>query len=154
MKLSDLIQQEQFRSTGHEAMLNVLATSSWIFNALTTTMAPYGITPAQYNVLRILRGSHPKTLTCSTLGHRLLDRTPDVTRLLNRLQGHGFIQRARAEHDRRIVEVGITDAGLDLLSRMDDDIEAVEHRLMHDLSATEHQHLSQLLERIRVDQRP
>ena len=152
MKLSELIKQEHFRSTSHEAMLNVLVTSSWIFNELASTMAPYGMTPAQYNVLRILRGSHPQTLTCSTLGHRLLDRTPDVTRLLNRLQHQGFILRARAEHDRRVVEVGITAAGLDLLNRMDDDIEAAEGRLMNALSSAEHEQLNLLLERIRSSQ--
>ncbi len=133
-------------------MLNVLATSSWILTTLTATMAPYGITPAQYNVLRILRGSHPETLTCSALGQRLLDRTPDVTRLLNRLDRQGLICRARAEHDRRVVEVGITGAGLALLDRMHHDIEAAEGRLMHHLSPDEHQHLTRLLERVRADQ--
>ncbi len=152
MKLSELIKQEHFRSPSHEAMLNVLATSSWIFTELATTMAPYGMTPAQYNVLRILRGSHPKTLTCSTLGHRLLDRTPDVTRLLNRLQRQGLIRRARAEHDRRVVEVGITEDGLALLARMDDDIEAVEARLMQGLTSAEHEQLNHLLELIRSGQ--
>ena len=133
-------------------MLNILATHSWILSQMTATMAPYGITPAQYNVLRILRGSHPKTLTCSALGQRLLDRTPDVTRLLNRLDRHGFIRRARAEHDRRVVEVGLTDEGHALLSRMDDDIEAAERHLMHHLSPAEHRQLTGLLERIRTDQ--
>jgi len=152
MKLSDLIKQEQFKSASHEAMLNVLATSSWIFNELAATMAPYGITPAQYNVLRILRGSHPTMLTCSALGQRLLDRTPDVTRLLNRLARAGLITRARAKHDRRVVEVGITDEGLALLGRMHEAIEAAEARLMHHLSPDEHRHLSRLLERIRADQ--
>ena len=133
-------------------MLNILATQSWILGEMTATMAPYGVTPAQYNVLRILRGSHPKTLTCSALGQRLLDRTPDVTRLLNRLDRRGFIRRARAEHDRRVVEVGITDEGRALLSRMDADIEAVEQRLMQHLSPDEHRHLSALLDRIRTDQ--
>ena len=152
MKLSELIKQEHFRSTSQEAVLNILATQSWILSEMTATMAPYGITPAQYNVLRILRGSHPKTLTCSALGQRLLDRTPDVTRLLNRLDRRGFIRRARAEHDRRVVEVGITDEGRALLSRMDADIEAVEQRLMHHLSPDEHRHLSHLLDRIRTDQ--
>jgi len=154
MKLSDLIKQEQFKSPDQEALLNVLVTGSWILNALAATMAPYGVTPAQYNVLRILRGSHPKRLTCSALGQRLLDRTPDVTRLLNRLDRHGMIHRARAEHDRRVVQVGITEAGRVLLDRMRDDIEAVEQRLIGHLSSSEHQHLSRLLERLRTHQQP
>ena len=154
MKLSDLIKQEQFKSPDQEVLLNVLVASSWILNVLAATMAPYGVTPAQYNVLRILRGSHPETLTCSALGQRLLDRTPDVTRLLNRLDRHGLIHRARAEHDRRVVQVGITEAGLALLERMRDDIEAAEQRLTGHLSSSEHQHLSRLLERLRTNQQP
>ena len=154
MKLSDLIKQEQFESPDQEALLNVLVTSSWILNALAATMVPYGVTPAQYNVLRILRGSHPQRLTCSALGQRLLDRTPDVTRLLNRLERHGLIHRARAEHDRRVVQVGITETGLALLIRMRDAIEAAEQRLIGHLSSSEHQHLSRLLERMRANQQP
>ena len=139
-------------SSSTEALLNVLVTGSWILNALAAAMAPYGVTPAQYNVLRILRGSHPETLICGALGQRLLDRTPDVTRLLNRLERHGLIHRARAEHDRRVVQVGITEPGLALLERMRDDIEAAEQRLTSHLSPSEHQHLSRLLERMRTDQ--
>lgn len=152
MKLSELIKQEHFRSSSQESVLNVIVTSSWIMNELTAAMAPYGITPAQYNVLRILRGSHPATLTCSALGERLLDRTPDVTRLLNRLERTNLIHRARAEHDRRVVEVGITEEGLALLDRMHDPIESLEHRLTRHLSTDEHDLLSRLLERMRTDQ--
>ncbi len=152
MKLSELIKQDHFQSPSQESMLNVIVTSSWLTNELAATMAPYGVTPAQYNVLRILRGSHPQTLTCSELGQRLLDRTPDVTRLLNRLQRSGLIRRARAEHDRRVVEVGITEIGLALLDRMRDDMAAVENRISQYLSQQEHQELSSLLERLRTEQ--
>ncbi|MDX1545789.1 MAG: MarR family transcriptional regulator [Rhodothermales bacterium] len=152
MKLSELIKQDRFRSSGQEAMLNVLVTSSWITSAMAAAMAPYGITPAQYNVLRILRGSHPETLTCSELGERLLDRTPDVTRLLNRLERNGLIRRERATHDRRVVEVGIAEEGLALLERMQDDVEAVQERITGPLSPEEHTRLITLLERLRASQ--
>jgi len=152
MKLSDLIKQDHFKSPGQESMLNVMVTSSWLTGELAATMAPYGITPVQYNVLRILRGSHPETLTCSEIGARLLDRTPDVTRLLDRLQRSGLVRRERAEHDRRVVEVGITEEGLSLLDRMQDDMVATEHRLTKHLSPDEHRHLSTLLERLRTEQ--
>jgi DNA-binding MarR family transcriptional regulator len=134
-------------------MLNIIVTSSWIMNELAATMAPSGITPAQYNVLRILRGSVPDALSCSELSARLLDRTPDVTRLLNRLQRSGLIRRERAEHDRRVVEVGITEAGLALVERMADEMVAAEQRLMEHLTAEEQIQLTQLLERLRTDQK-
>lgn len=152
MKLSELIRQERFASPGHEALLNVVATSAWMGNEMSAVMAPYGITSAQYNVLRILRGSHPNSLTCSAIGERLLDRTPDVTRLLNRLERNGFIRRERAEHDRRVVEVIITQKGLDLLAEMQDDIETAQARIIRHLTPEEHAQLSTLLERLRSDQ--
>lgn len=152
MKLSELIQQDHFASPAQEAMLNVMVTSSWLLGVLSEAMAPYGVTPAQYNVLRILRGSHPKRLTCSDIGARLLDRTPDVTRLLNRLQRSGLIHRARAEHDRRVVQVGITEQGLALLNKMDDPITGVHQNLGRHLSPDEYVTLNDLLERLRTDQ--
>lgn len=152
MKLSELIKQEHFTSPAQEAVLNVVVTSSWLLSEMASTTAPYQITPAQYNVLRILRGSHPEKLTCSAVGERLLDRTPDVTRLLNRLERSGLVHRARAEHDRRVVEVCITEAGLQLLARMQADVEDTLHRMMHHLSADELRQLSDLLERLRTDQ--
>jgi DNA-binding MarR family transcriptional regulator len=152
MKLSEYIRQESFASAAQEALLNVMVTSSWVTGELTAAMAPHGVTPAQYNVLRILRGSHPQRLTCSEVGARLLDRTPDVTRLLNRLQRQDLVERSRAEHDRRVVEVGITDAGLRLLAAMQDDVEAVQQRLTRGLSDDDCARLSRLLERVRIDQ--
>lgn len=152
MKLAELIKQDHFASATQEALLNVLVTSSWVTGEMAAAMAPYGITPAQYNVLRILRGSHPATLMCSEIGDRLLDRTPDVTRLLDRLERSGYITRARASYDRRVVEVGITDAGIDLLNRMHGEVMAVQDRLAKYLSDDEQRVLIDLLERLRMDQ--
>ncbi|RMH63971.1 MAG: MarR family transcriptional regulator [Bacteroidetes bacterium] len=152
MKLSDLIQQTRFASPAQEAMLNIMVTSSWLTSELTGAMAPFGITPAQYNVLRILRGSHPRKLTCTDISRRLLDRTPDVTRLLNRLERSRLIHRARADHDRRVVEVGITGEGLALLERVDPVVADVQARIARHLSPEEHRQLSAFLERLRTDQ--
>ncbi|MEM1125826.1 MAG: MarR family transcriptional regulator [Bacteroidota bacterium] len=152
MKLSDLIRQPQFESEAHRALLNVMATSSWITGELAATMAPFEVTPAQYNVLRILRGTHPDRLSCTAIGERLLDRTPDVTRLLNRLQRAGLVHRARAKEDRRMVQVGITEAGLDLLCRMEQPVRAFSERLSEHLTPDEQALLNDLLERLRTDQ--
>ncbi len=152
MKLSDLIRQERFPSTSLEAMLNVVVTNNWLMGELSTAMAPYGITPAQYNVLRILRGSHPNRLTCSAVGERLLDRTPDVTRLLNRLDRAGLIVRERSDTDRRVVHVGISSRGLGLLSEMQDRIDGLVEQLTRHLSPDELRQLIGLLEVLRTDQ--
>lgn len=154
MKLSELIKQSRFASPAQESMLNIMVTSSWLTGELAAAMAEFGITPAQYNVLRILHGSHPETLTCTDISERLLDRTPDVTRLLNRLERNGLIQRARAEHDRRVVEVCITEEGAELLARMSPEVDAIQDHITRHLSDDEHRQLSALLERLRAEQPP
>ena len=152
MTLGDLIQQAQFESPAQEAVLNVIATTSWVNGEINAGLADHDVTQAQYNVLRILRGRHPGNYACSEIAERLLDRTPDVTRLLVRLENRGFVKRQRAEHDRRVVEVEITDAGLEVLSELDGPVEDAIHRTTRHLSADELATLSSLLERLRTDQ--
>ena len=78
-----------------------------------------GLTGAQYNVLRILRGAEPKGATCSQIAERMINHDPDITRLLDRMETRGFITRDRIKEDRRVVMVRITAAGLELVSRID-----------------------------------
>ncbi len=132
--------------------MNVMVTSSWILSKLSAEMAPFGVTPAQYNVLRILRGSHPAKMPCSEIGNRLLDRTPDVTRLLNRLEKVGLVSRERASYDRRVVQVGITDEGRELLKRLDPVVAACQDDVAAGLNDDELKLLSGLLDRMRRTQ--
>jgi DNA-binding MarR family transcriptional regulator len=81
--------------------------------------AEFDLTAGQYNVLRILRGSHPKALTAGEIGERTIARDPDITRLVDRLDAQGLVTRTRSEEDRRVVEVGITVKGLELLRALD-----------------------------------
>ena len=152
MTLADLIQQSSFASQGQEAVLNVFATDSWASGEITAALAPHGVTQAQYNVLRILRGRHPERYTCSDIASRLLDRTPDVTRLLVRLEKRGLINRKRATHDRRVVEVSITPSGLDLLAALDRPVDLVMSRLTEHLTEEEQADLCRLLEKMRTAQ--
>lgn len=154
MKLSELIKQESFRTPQEEALLNLMATESWISHEIARMMGAYHITPAQYNVLRILRGSHPTKLTCGDIRRRLIDKTPDVTRLLDRMHKQGWVTRRRSRRDRRVVEVGITPKGLALLEAMDEPVERfIDHMTRH-LSDEEARTLSELLEKLRLDQQP
>ena len=152
MTLADLIQQSRFASPAHEAVLNVFATSSWVMSEIQAALAPHGITQAQFNVLRILRGHYPERYTCSQISERLLDRTPDVTRLLVRLEKNGWIDRQRDEVDRRVVLVTITDSGLTLLDELDEPVAATIRNLTAHLRDDELDLLSSLLERLRANQ--
>ncbi len=152
MTLSDLIQQTRFESPAQEAVLNILATESWIAARMAEALGAYSVTPAQYNVLRILRGAGDAPMTCSQIGDRLLDRTPDVTRLLARLERAGLVTRTRAERDRRAVEVALTDAGRTVLAALDGPARAAVDGLTRHVSADDLAMLSRLLEALRTDQ--
>jgi DNA-binding MarR family transcriptional regulator len=82
-------------------------------------MKANGVTSAQYNVLRILRGAGPEGLPCNAIGERMISRDPDMTRLLDRMEKRALISRERQQEDRRVVKARITDEGLKLLKKMD-----------------------------------
>jgi DNA-binding MarR family transcriptional regulator len=82
-------------------------------------MKANGLTSAQYNVLRILRGAGPEGLPCNTIAERMISRDPDMTRLLDRMEKRALITRERQKEDRRVVKARITDEGLKLLKKMD-----------------------------------
>jgi DNA-binding MarR family transcriptional regulator len=82
-------------------------------------MKANGLTSAQYNVLRILRGAGPEGLPCNTIAERMISRDPDMTRLLDRMEKRALISRERQKEDRRVVKARITEEGLKLLKKMD-----------------------------------
>ncbi|MEM6783552.1 MAG: MarR family winged helix-turn-helix transcriptional regulator [Bacteroidota bacterium] len=152
MTLSELIHQDHFRTPSLEALLGVMVTHSYVQGELQAVMQREGLTHAQYNVLRILRGADPNRVPCAYIGERLLDRTPDVTRLLARLEANGYVKRRRADYDRRVVEVGITDTGRATLARLDGPVDARLAHLTQHLTEDELHTLSHLLEKLRTDQ--
>lgn len=99
-----------------------------LMDGVAELLKPYGLRPAQYNALRILRGAHPEQLNCRQVAARMMTREPDLTRLLDRLERAGLVRRRRQSSDRRIVRIGITPAGMELLARIDAPMLAL-HRL-------------------------
>src|SRR5436309_1705303 len=106
------------------AFLDLLRTTDILSRPLTQVLKAEELSANQYNVLRILRGS-PKGLSCNEIGNRMITRDPDITRLLDRLEKRNLISRCRETKDRRMVLTRISPAGLDLLARLDEPIEAV-----------------------------
>lgn len=104
------------------------------------------LTMSQYNVLRILRGSHPGNLTCSEIATRMVARDPDVTRLVDRLTTRGLARRARSTRDRRVVEVGITARGLGALTRLDESAKRMPKALVGHLGTPKLRRLKGLLD--------
>ena len=91
------IQQERFEDSLHEAVLNLLVAAGHVRERMDRVCAEHGITHGQYNVLRILRGAHPDGHPRGEIAARLIERAPDVTRLVDRLERHGYVERARSD---------------------------------------------------------
>ena len=104
----------------------------------------HGLSPAPYNILRILRGA-PEGLLCGEIGARMITREPDITRLLNRLEKRDLIHRCREDQDRRRVLVRITPEGLAILSQLDAPIQELHRRQMGHLTRKQLQALGDLL---------
>jgi DNA-binding MarR family transcriptional regulator len=108
-----------------------------------------GLSHTQYNVLRILRGASPETLSCGEIAQRLITRDPDITRLLDRLESRGLISRMRGTTDRRVVRSTVTPAGLDLLQQLDEPLHQAHLRQLAHMSEQDLQTLVRLLEEAR-----
>jgi DNA-binding MarR family transcriptional regulator len=109
----------------------------------------HGLSPTQYNALRILRGAGPDGLACREVGERMINRDPDITRLLDRLERRGLIQRSRSQEDRRVIKARITPAGLDLLKRMNREVEQFHRKLLGHLGGQQLRSLIRLLGKAR-----
>jgi DNA-binding MarR family transcriptional regulator len=107
------------RSREEEAFLNLGRTHEFLQKRLAELLRGHQLTPAQYNMLRILCGAEPGGLTCSQAAERMLSPDPDITRLLDRMETNGLIRRDRTKEDRRVVITRITDRGLDLTKQID-----------------------------------
>lgn len=110
--------------------------------------ATFELTTSQYNALRILRGSHPTRLACSEISTRMIARDPDITRLVDRLAARGLVERVRAEHDRRVVEVGITAEGLALVKEIDPHVGRMPSAMVGHLGTAKLTRLARLLDEL------
>lgn len=143
---SEIAQGAPFSSAEEEAVLNLLRTSDCMQRAFQQRTRSWGLTPTQYNVLRILRGAQPDGLPCAAIGARMVAMEPDITRLLSRLKRLKLIRQHRDRHDRRVVWTQISDAGLDLLRSMDPLIQRIPVELLGHLGGEELAELTRLLE--------
>ncbi len=130
------------------AYVDLARTTDLLSRPVAQLLKTEDLSPAQYNVLRILRGC-PEGLTCREIGNRMITRDPDVTRLLDRLEKRGLISRNRGEKDRRLVLTRITAEGADLLARLDQPVRDLHRRLLGHLGAERLQALGQLLQACR-----
>jgi len=139
-------QTRPFASPEQEALLAIRRTSATLLAPWEKFLkAKFGLSTSLFNVLRILRGSHPAPLTCGEIGERTIARDPDVTRLVDQLCARGLVTRSRSRADRRVVEVSITDKGLHLLRELDPHSLRMPRSLIGHVSAVKLRKLSALL---------
>ena len=144
-------QSRPFRSAAQEATIGLLLTAETIRWPLQDLLTGHDeLTPQQYNVLRILRGAGPAGLPTLEIGTRMIERTPGITRLLDRIESKGLVERTRHTEDRRQVICRITDHGLSLLRRLDRPVEALDDAVMSSLDQAELAELIRLLNKVRL----
>ena len=137
--------KSKFPNNKVKALINIKFTANWLSSKENDFFKPYGISPQQYNILRILRGSGEPTKV-QVIKDRMIERAPNATRLMDKLCDKKLIERVRCEHDRRVVYITISKQGLELLSTIDNSINI---DFIENLSEEEALQLSNLLDKIR-----
>jgi DNA-binding MarR family transcriptional regulator len=146
-KIEEEIQQKKFKNSHHKAVVNLIYTANWLQNKHQLFFKPYGITGQQFNILRVLKGQHPQSISATEIKTRLLDQNSDVSRLLDRLASKNLIIKKTCLQDKRVSDVFITPQGLDLLSKINKQQKQIDQTLS--LTQEEAHQLSELLDKSR-----
>lgn len=149
MILEQEIQQTKFSSIKQKATLNIIFTAGWLRCNQTRLFKAHGISGEQYNVLRILRGQKGNPIGVNGIQERMLDKNSNASRLIDKLKEKNLVDRVGCKSDRRSVEIFITQAGTELLTKLDSVIDEQEAKLVH-LSEEEAEQLNILLDKLRT----
>ena len=148
MGIQEEIKQKSFRSSFQKAFLNIFYTNNWLQEEVRGILQSEALTHQQFNVLRILRGSHPKPLSTLQIRERMLDKMSDSSRIVDRLMKKELVTKTTCANDKRLVDVSITQLGLEKLLEIDKK-EVLIDKSLHNLSEEEAETLSYLLDKIR-----
>jgi DNA-binding MarR family transcriptional regulator len=147
MKIEEEIKQQRFVSPNQKAVINLLYTANWLLAKQKDVFRPHNLTLQQFNILRILRGQHPKSISATEIKSRMLDKNSDVSRLLDRMTAKGLVTKKTCLNDKRAADINLTPEGLALLTELD----KIQHQIDNILVLTEDDALllSDLLDRSR-----
>jgi DNA-binding MarR family transcriptional regulator len=138
----------KIRNEWQKASLNLLYTSGFLFNGYECFFKRYGLTTQQYNAIRILRDQYPTPISTSGLRDKMLDKMSDTSRLVSRLNAKGFVDVKQNPHDKRLVNIIISEKGHRLMEAIEPDLTLLDS-MMHDLTEEEAITLSTLLTKVR-----
>lgn len=145
----ELKKKRPFESLEQEAVLNLLRTSDQVQLQFTRLFRKHGLFPAQYNILRILRGEG-RPLPILEIAGRMVTQVPGITGLIDRLERAGLVARQRCQEDRRVIYVAITAPALQLLAALDAPVAELHRQLLHQLPPSDLKELNRLLEKVRA----
>lgn len=148
MSIENDIQQSRFENEHQKVAINILYTGGWIYNGNAARLKKHNITPEQYNVLRILRGSHPSKMMLADITNRMIDKSSNATRLVEKLRQKNLVKRELCESNRRQVDISITEKGLNLMKSIDsEEVEWIDS--LKNITKTEASELNRLLDKLR-----
>jgi DNA-binding MarR family transcriptional regulator len=148
MELEKEIQQKKFANEHQKMVVNIIYTANWINYSQSKFMKVYGISPQQYNILRILKGQYPNAASVNLLIERMLDKMSNASRLVEKLKQKGFVERKQCEKDRRQVDVLITKKGMKLLEDMNSEFDKASQDFQK-ISNQEAKELNRILDKLR-----
>jgi MarR family transcriptional regulator, 2-MHQ and catechol-resistance regulon repressor len=147
MGLENDIKQKHFRNEWQKAMINLTFTHNWLSEKFKTFLDRFDLTSQQFNILRILRGAG-EPLSTLQIRERMLDKMSDTSRIVDRLILKGFVKKSTCPHDKRLVDVVISEAGLQVLSQIDD-LSGEMDNIINGLSSDDACELNRLLDKVR-----
>lgn len=150
MKLEEAIQQKNFDNEHIKLVLNIMYTGNWLHLLQTRRLKKYGLSHQQFNVLRILRGQHPRAASVGLVLSRMLEPSSNITRLVDKLEQKGLVSRFENKENRRMQDLKITKEGLDLLKKIGIEMENFKPELT-DISEDEAKLANDVLDRMRAD---
>jgi DNA-binding MarR family transcriptional regulator len=148
MTIEEEVKQSKFASEHQKAAINILFTGSWLYNMNAAYLKKFGITPEQFNVLRILRGSHPQKMMLIEITSRMIDKNSNCTRLVEKLRQKSLVAREICENNRRQVDISITEKGVALLKKIDGE-RSEWADILKTITKAEAQELNRVLDKLR-----
>lgn len=148
--LEQEIKQSTFANEHLKANINILFTANWLYNKISSNLKPYNVTHEQFNILKILKGSHPESMCQKDILSRMIAPNSNVTLIVKKLVEKKFIQVVQSEIDKREYKINITDSGIELLQNID--LSLKNSNIFHNkLSTSEVFHLNALLDKFREE---
>ncbi len=148
MKLEKAIKSVSFENETHKAALNILYTAWWLKTIISKELKEYGLTHEQYNVLRILKGKHPEQICIKEIASRMIEKSSNVPRIIDRLVAKKFVKRTTSQIDKRETVISVTSAGINILKATTQKVNKRFDSLIS-IETKSAQDLNRLLEKVR-----